>query len=76
MYYASLIFFVVSVGFSKLSVAFLLLCLTPYEEQRRAFYIVVGLIAAWTFASTFAVALQCNLSHPWILVQESCPRAV
>jgi hypothetical protein len=76
MYYVSILFFVISLGLSKISVAFLLLHLTPQEEHRRVLRGINFLIAAWTVASTFAVALQCNLSHPWILIQETCPGAV
>jgi hypothetical protein len=76
MYYVSNLFFVVSLGLSKISVAFLILRLTPQKEHRQVFLVITSLIGAWTVASTFAVALQCNLSHPWILIQESCPRAV
>lgn len=76
MYYVSILFFVIALGMSKLSVAFLLLRLTPQQQQRRVFQVIVALITVWTIASTVAVALQCNLSHPWILIQESCPRAV
>ena len=76
MYYVSVLFFVVSLGLSKISVAFLLLRLTPQQQHRRVLHVIVALMAVWTVASTFAVALQCNLSHPWILIQESCPGAV
>jgi Fungal rhodopsin domain len=76
MYYVSTLFFVISLGLSKISVAFLLLHLTPQKEHTRILHVIVGLIAVWTVASTFAVALQCNLSHPWILIQETCPGTV
>jgi hypothetical protein len=76
MYYVSILFFVISLGLSKISVAFLLLRLTPHQQHRRALHVIVALIAVWTVASAFAVTLQCNLSHPWILIQESCPGAV
>ena len=76
MYYVSILFFVIALGMSKLSVAFLLLRLTPQQQQRRVFQVIVALITVWTIASTVAVALQCNLSHPWVLFQETCPRVV
>jgi hypothetical protein len=76
MYYVSILFFVIALGLSKISVAFLLLHLTPQKEHHRVLHVIIALIAAWTVASTFAVALQCNLSHPWILVQETCQGAV
>ncbi|PMD54804.1 uncharacterized protein K444DRAFT_596532 [Hyaloscypha bicolor E] len=73
MYYVSNLLFVVSLGLSKISVAFLLLRLTPQKGHMRILYGIITLMAVWTVASTFTVALQCNLSRPWILIQESCP---
>jgi hypothetical protein len=76
MYYVSNLLFVVSLGLSKISVAFLLLRLTPQKGHMRILYGIITLMALWTVASTFTVALQCNQSHPWILIQESCPGVV
>jgi hypothetical protein len=76
MYYVSNLLFVVSLGLSKISVAFLLLRLTPQKEHMRILHGIIASMAVWTVASTFTVALQCNLSHPWILIQESCPGVV
>ena len=76
MYFTSNIFFVLALGLSKLSVVFLLIRITVVKEQRFVFHIVAGLIAAWTVGSTFAVALQCNLGHPWIVVGQNCSGAV
>ncbi|KAH8602282.1 hypothetical protein B0O99DRAFT_648094 [Bisporella sp. PMI_857] len=73
MYYTSTLFFILSLGLSKASVAFLLLRLTPQKHHRQAFYTIVALIAVWTVASTFALALQCDLARPWILIQQKCP---
>jgi hypothetical protein len=50
--------------------------LTPKKEHGRFLHVIIVLIAAWTVASTFAVALQCNLSHPWILIQKTSRGAV
>jgi len=76
MYYASTLLFVVALGLSKTSVVFFLLRLSPVKHHRRVFNVAVVLVTAWTVGSTFAVALQCNLTHPWILVGERCPGAV
>ena len=29
--------------------------------------------AAWGFASVLAIALRCNVAHPWAFFQQSCP---
>jgi len=73
MYYASNLFFVMAIGFSKISVAFLLLRMTPKRGHMVASQVIAGLVGVWTFASTIAVALQCKLSHPWIMNGENCP---
>ena len=76
LYYTSNIFFILALGLSKLSVVFFLIRITAVKEQRLVFHVVAGLIAAWTLASTFVVALQCNLGHPWIIVGQNCSGAV
>ena len=76
MYYASTLLFVVALGFSKISVVFFFLRLTVIKQHRLVFNAVAVLVTAWTVGSTFAVALQCNLTHPWIIVGERCSGAV
>lgn len=76
MYYTVQILVVVILGLSKLSVSFFLLRLTQIKHHRLVFHAGVGLIAAWTFASTLAVSLQCNLSQPWLLVGQNCSGSV
>ncbi|KAH8807094.1 hypothetical protein F5884DRAFT_675691 [Xylogone sp. PMI_703] len=73
MVYVSILFFVISLGLSKISVAFLLLRLTPHKHHRRAFYVIVGVMVVWVIVSLFVLALQCNLSHPWISLNQKCP---
>ncbi|KAM3074424.1 hypothetical protein ACMFMG_002772 [Clarireedia jacksonii] len=75
MYYTSTVLFMLSLGLSKISVVFLLLSLTPHEQHRKIFLGVIGLLVTWTVASTFAIALQCNLAHPWLSIGEQCPGA-
>ncbi|KAK3677125.1 hypothetical protein LTR78_003330 [Recurvomyces mirabilis] len=57
---------------SKLSITLLLHRLTPNEQQRRVFAGGMIVSAVWTFASIFAVALQCDLSRPWITLDQTC----
>jgi len=75
MYYASTLFFVIALGLCKISVAFFLLRLTQTKHHRLVFNAAAGFIAVWTVGSLFAVALQCNLSHPWLIVGERCSGA-
>jgi hypothetical protein len=76
MYYASTLLFVVALGLSKISVVFFFLRLTVVKHHGRVFNAAAALVTAWTVGSTFAVALQCNLTHPWIIVGERCSGAV
>lgn len=76
MYYASNLFFVLALGFSKLSVGLLLFRLTSVRHHKIIFMGVLAFITTWTIAATFAVALQCNLSQPWITIGERCTNSV
>jgi hypothetical protein len=76
MYYTSELFFVIALGLSKISMSFFLLRLTMYKNHRKVYYSVAALIAAWTVASLFAIALKCDLGHPWIILDEKCPGEV
>jgi hypothetical protein len=76
LYYASNILFTIALGLSKISVVFFLIRLTVSRHQKLLFYIVAGLIAAWTVASAFTIALQCDVAHPWVIVDQECPGAV
>lgn len=76
MYYTSNLFFVLALGMSKMSVVFFLLRLSPVKRHKLAFNLTLGMTAAWTIASFFAVALQCNLQHAWLSVNEDCTATV
>jgi hypothetical protein len=76
LYYASNIVFTLALGLSKMSVVFFLSRLTVVKAQKLVFLALTTFIATWTVGSTFAVALQCDLHHPWIIVDEKCPGAV
>ena len=76
LYYTSNLFFILALGLSKLSVVLFLLGLSPARHHRRVTLAVAAFVGAWTFASLLAVALQCNLASPWILVGETCSGTV
>ncbi len=71
-----MLFFVIIVGLSKLSVAFFLLRIAVVRIHRQIIYGLAGIISVWTFASLFAVAFQCDNSHPWIIAGERCSGSV
>ena len=54
----------------------LLLRLSQAKHHRRLFNAAAAFVGAWTVASIFTVALQCNLVKPWIIVGEHCPGSV
>lgn len=76
MYYTSNLFFIVAVGLSKVSVVSFLRRISRMKEHRLVFSISMGFIAAWTFGSLLGIALQCNMRHPWISIDEECPGIV
>ena len=76
MYYTSALFFVVVIGLSKISLLCFLRRISPIKQHRIAFNILIALIGVWTFGSFLARAFQCNLRHPWLSVNEKCPRMV
>jgi hypothetical protein len=76
MYYTSNLLFVIALGLSKLSVGLLLFRLTSVRLHKVIFMGVMAFIVTWTIAATFTVALQCNLSQPWITIGESCTNSV
>ncbi|MCJ1485909.1 hypothetical protein MMC06_006084, partial [Schaereria dolodes] len=71
--YVSDIFFVLAVWLSKCSVIYFLLRLTPNKVHTRIFNGFIGAMTVWLVLSIFLVTLRCNLSHPWIVIGESCP---
>lgn len=76
MYYTSNLFFIMAIGLAKISVVRLLHRISRSEQHRLVFNIATGLIGAWIVASVFALALQCDLHHPWISVDQKCPGMV
>lgn len=76
MYYTSNLFFILATGVSKISVVCFLHRISQINKHRLVFNIAIGLVGAWTIGSLLATALQCNLRHPWISVDEECPDIV
>lgn len=76
MYYTSNLFYILALGLSKSSIIFFLRRLTAARKHKRVFDTANVLVALWTIGSFFAIALQCNLSHPWISTDGTCSGTV
>jgi hypothetical protein len=76
LYYGSNILFLIALGLSKASVAALLLRLCVDKTQKRYCIGSLAFVGLWLLASIFVIAFQCNLSHPWILLDEKCDDVV
>jgi hypothetical protein len=76
MYYTSSLLFMLSLGSSKINVVLFLDGLTANPRQRRIFRWLGVIIATWMVSSLLALALQCDLSHPWLLVGQECHGSV
>ncbi|EHY54875.1 hypothetical protein HRR83_005865 [Exophiala dermatitidis] len=63
--YASNILIILVVAASKASVTHLIIAINPTRTMLMCCYALLGFIAAWTFASIFASAFQCNPPNPW-----------
>ncbi|KIW42566.1 uncharacterized protein PV06_06105 [Exophiala oligosperma] len=73
MYYASNLFFILVIGLCKISVVSFLHRISRMKQHRFIFDIAMVILAIWTFGAFLTIALQCNLSHPWLTVNEKCP---
>lgn len=63
--YGSQLFYVVSVGLTRVSAAFFIGHLTRYAPQVRISYILAAASGVWTVASTLLIALRGNILRPW-----------
>lgn len=72
MYYTSNLFFIMAIGLSKISVMCFLRRISRVRQHRIVFNSAIGFVGIWVFASVLALALQCDLGHPWISVGEKC----
>ncbi|OQV11217.1 hypothetical protein CLAIMM_15083 isoform 4 [Cladophialophora immunda] len=58
---------------SKVStILFLRRLMAPGSNMRWYCTILVGMVPATTVVFVLAVALQCDLSHPWVIVHQKC----
>lgn len=64
--------FILSLGSSKISVVLFQAKLTANMSQRRIFKGFASFAGIWTIGSFLALALQCKLSRPWLLVGQDC----
>ena len=72
LYYSSNILFLLALASSKASIASLLLRLCADKRQKRFFIGALASNGLWLVSSIFAIALQCNIVQPWILVGGQC----
>ncbi|RMZ77240.1 hypothetical protein DV738_g4526, partial [Chaetothyriales sp. CBS 135597] len=72
LYYTSNFFSLLAVGLSKISVIALIHRISRLENKNMLFGAMV-VVGAWVVGSILAIAIQCDFSHPWILVGQKCP---
>ncbi|ETN43603.1 uncharacterized protein HMPREF1541_02762 [Cyphellophora europaea CBS 101466] len=75
MYYTSNFFFITAVGLTKMSVIAFLHRTSQMRSHRLVFNAAIGVVGAYVVGSIFALALQCDLARPWIVVGAQCPGA-
>ncbi|KAF9729668.1 hypothetical protein PMIN04_011227 [Paraphaeosphaeria minitans] len=72
-YYASEFFYILTLGFAKLSLVTFFYSMSHHQRgQRRAVLAISIFILAWTLASLAAVAFQCGLPKPWEVLTLHC----
>jgi len=76
LYYISNLLFLVALASSKASVASLLLRLCAEKRQKLLFVGALASNGLLLMASIFAMALQCDVSQPWMLIGEQCDGVV
>lgn len=70
--YASNFFYVLTLGFAKLSLLSFFYSVYHQRGQRRAVLAIGIFILAWTIASLATVAFQCGLPKPWEVLTLHC----
>ncbi|ORY19758.1 hypothetical protein BCR34DRAFT_551640 [Clohesyomyces aquaticus] len=70
-FYAGELTGITAMAWAKASVVLLSDRVAP--RKPLPFYLMLGLIGAWTVFSIFATAFQCPLPHPWVYVPSKCP---
>lgn len=76
MNYTGTLLWIIALGLSKISVAILIKRIDAFGKRAKVFDTTLAFIGAWTIASFFAIALKCNLSHPWLTLDQHCPNVV
>ncbi|KIW33264.1 uncharacterized protein PV07_00131 [Cladophialophora immunda] len=72
-YYMSNLLYLCALDLSKVStILFLRRLMAPGSNMRWYCTILVGMVPATTVVFVLAVALQCDLSHPWVIVHQKC----
>lgn len=75
-FYAFQILTVTTLALAKCSVALFILRLSPFDGHRALIWGVMTVVAIWLAASVFALALQCDVSQPWVLEGARCSGSV
>nr|OQO10335.1 hypothetical protein B0A51_18303 [Rachicladosporium sp. CCFEE 5018] len=73
LYYVSTLFFIPAVAASRASVLAFQLKLTPIIWHLRSIYAMLIATAVLGVGSLLALALSCNLSRPWDILNHQCP---
>ena len=63
--YASLLVYVVTLGFAKSSMCFHLYNLSPLQTSHRLSIVLGIIVGTWTVTAMLVIAFQCKLPNPW-----------
>jgi hypothetical protein len=74
--YTSNLFYVITLGLAKCSVGLFLLRLSPDKRHNLASTVILVATVVLAVASLLTVALQCDLSRPWIFINAQCSNLV
>lgn len=74
--YAATIFYVLTVGVSKLSITTFLSRLACTSRHKNARILLCALVVCWTVAITIGVVFECELPRPWQVLTGRCIRMV
>lgn len=70
--YISDIFYLLNIWFTKLSIVYLFVRLSPDRSHKRAAWASLGVATLLTLASIFVICFRCNLVEPWISINTKC----
>ncbi|KAH7383048.1 hypothetical protein BKA64DRAFT_749130 [Cadophora sp. MPI-SDFR-AT-0126] len=71
--YSSELLYIITLWFTKCSVALLFIRLSPNKWHNLASYSILGISTVFMLISVFIVSLRCDLTQPWIFIGASCP---